>query len=1169
MTANYFLPKPAAASWRWAAFALVLMLGVVGLSHRAWAADQASACETCHVGIESMHADLPMACVDCHGGNDKATSKEQAHVQPNNKKLFGDRPFYTWSGLNFESPEFVRFLNPSDLRVADQSCGSCHADQVRNTKKSIMATNAMVHNAVFYNNGAIDSKVAVYGEAFDSHGHPSSLVPNPPPTAEAQARGALLKLDPHPQFEITKIRDPLRVAEVNNPTLGVRGPGTDGRIAAVYLNVLKTRLNDPTLWQLGTNHWPGDYRSSGCAACHVLYANTRDESAGDTAKYGHNGFSFSDDKNIPKDKSAYPIKHQFTRAIPAYQCLSCHYHQGNGALDTYIGTIWWDRESDADKVRELKAEPEYGPGQPQLWDHNNEMKHVQFTDYHAHGWNFTKVYKRDDKGELLDAKNAVVSDSDPDKFKKAVHLKDIHFEKGMQCVDCHTSQDMHGDGNTYAQMTDAIEIRCEDCHGSIDKRATLITSGLNGGHALKDVTTPSGDAWFEEKAGSIIQHSKTDPKLQWTVKQVVDSLNPASPEYNEAAARAKLVLKDGSTGKGDSPAANLAHSSQKIECFTCHSSWQTTCSGCHLPLDLNIKSAELHYEGVKSRAYAPYYEQVIRTDMYFFGIGTYNHGGKVSPFRSATSVVVSAWDRGRNNIIHQQPLVSTPGYTNEGMTPHPPHTVRTTETKTCSDCHISEKNDNNAKIASALGFGVNALNFVGEYAYVAEQGKAVTAIKITDGYEPQPVIGSSFQKQLDPAAYQAFVSRGRKLTTAFRRRAPNVRSVTVRGEYMLTAEGPSGFKVYDVANINNKAFAQRITQRNNSSAGEGTVVHSPDATYLYTPTSVPIHLGRPQRPENREAPIHPLYGYALATDRKDGLVLININTLEDNNPENNYLHRDVVFNPEGKLTGAMMVKNWGHYAMVVSEQTGLSVVDLDNPTQPKLVGQSAPSDLSGARAIELQLRYAFVLDRTGMKVFDITHPEQPKLVPEATVTLADARNLTVSRTFAYVAAGSQGLAIIDVQNPEKPKPPVFFNAGGSINDAYDVAIGSTNVSYFAYVADGHNGLRVVKLIDTDTPGYLGFAPDPQPELIATFPSSGKIVSMSRGQGRDRYVDESGHQISVTSRMGSRPFNANEIRSVLFNPDGTPLIVPAAGRKEQGTTTNPAQPAAEPAGGGSR
>jgi hypothetical protein len=210
-----------------------------------------------------------------------------------------------------------------------------------------------------------------------------------------------------------------------------------------------------------------------------------------------------------------------------------------------------------------------------------------------------------------------------------------------------------------------------------------------------------------------------------------------------------------------------------------------------------------------------------------------------------------------------------------------------------------------------------------------------------------------------------------------------------------------------------------------------------------------------------------------------------------------------------------------------------------------------------------------VVDRTGMKVFDITHPEQPRLVPEASVALADARNVTVARTFAYVAAGTQGMAIIDVQNPERPKAPVFFSGNGALNDVYDVAIGSTNVSYFAYVADGHNGLRIVKLIDTDTPGYLGFAPDPQPELIATFPTSGKAVSLARGQGRDRYVDESGNQISVTSRMGSRPFNVNEIRSVLFAPDGSLLKVPAGGHKEQGSAGSTGQQNAQPGGGGSR
>ena len=118
------------------------------------------------------------------------------------------------------------------------------------------------------------------------------------------------------------------------------------------------------------------------------------------------------------------------------------------------------------------------------------------------------------------------------------------------------------------------------------------------------------------------------------------------------------------------------------------------------------------------------------------------------------------------------------------------------------------------------------------------------------------------------------------------------------------------------------------------------------------------------------------------------------------------------------------------------------------------------------------------------------------------------------------------------------------------------------------MADGHNGLRIVKLIDTDTPGYLGFAPDPQPELIATYPMGGKAVALTRGQGRDRYVDESGDQISVTSRMGSRPFNADEIRSVLFATDGSLLKVPSAEHNEQGSAKDSAQQAEKP-GGGSR
>jgi hypothetical protein len=79
---------------------------------------------------------------------------------------------------------------------------------------------------------------------------------------------------------------------------------------------------------------------------------------------------------------------------------------------------------------------------------------------------------------LLDAEDKVVSPTDPDKFRKAVHLQDIHMEKGMHCADCHFRQDAHGTGILYNEPRAAVEIGCVDCHGSMRSKASGITSGV-------------------------------------------------------------------------------------------------------------------------------------------------------------------------------------------------------------------------------------------------------------------------------------------------------------------------------------------------------------------------------------------------------------------------------------------------------------------------------------------------------------------------------------------------------------------------------------------------------------------------------------------------------------------------------------------------------------------
>src|SRR5262249_51801700 len=119
--------------------------------------------------------------------------------------------------------------------------------------------------------------------------------------------------------------------------------------------------------------------------------------------------------------------------------------------------------------------PKKGEGEEQPL--NDQLHHNQFADFHGHGWIFRAVFKKDREGRLVDRAGNLIDPNDPDKWTKAVHLKDVHLERGMQCVDCHFSQDAHGNGKLYGETRNAIEVTCIDCHGSYDKRAALRSSG--------------------------------------------------------------------------------------------------------------------------------------------------------------------------------------------------------------------------------------------------------------------------------------------------------------------------------------------------------------------------------------------------------------------------------------------------------------------------------------------------------------------------------------------------------------------------------------------------------------------------------------------------------------------------------------------------------------------
>jgi hypothetical protein len=116
--------------------------------------------------------------------------------------------------LNHESANFIQFVNPGDLRVADKTCGTCHPSETQRVPHSMMRHGAMLWGAALYNNGAFPLKNYRYGQAYGVDGAPLRLLnPYLPTAEETRTNGVLAFLDPLPRFVLGQPSNILRIFE--------------------------------------------------------------------------------------------------------------------------------------------------------------------------------------------------------------------------------------------------------------------------------------------------------------------------------------------------------------------------------------------------------------------------------------------------------------------------------------------------------------------------------------------------------------------------------------------------------------------------------------------------------------------------------------------------------------------------------------------------------------------------------------------------------------------------------------------------------------------------------------------------------------------------------------------------------------------------------------------
>ena len=214
-------------------------------------------------------------------------------------------------------------------------------------------------------------------------------------------------------------------------------------------------------------------KGGGCSACHYVMPPGYERPSVTES---------SDELFVEEDEAREKIHPLITNAVPDDNCIRCHNRSGRIGL-AYIGVF----ESEG-----------YG------------------TPYEAGGLSSQKMPGERFYLELAD---------------------DIHHRRGMACIDCHTRDEVMGNGTSYAHYEEQLEISCEVCHRGVP-------GTTRKGNELTNVVQNEQHYQLKSKSSDKLYELRTP-------KSGVCDFEPH----------------------------------KRVTCEACHSAWVPQCYGCHAKRD--------------------------------------------------------------------------------------------------------------------------------------------------------------------------------------------------------------------------------------------------------------------------------------------------------------------------------------------------------------------------------------------------------------------------------------------------------------------------------------------------------------------------------------------------------------------------------------------------------
>ncbi len=373
--------------------------------------------------------------------------------------------------------------------------------------------------------------------------------------------------------------------------------------------------------ELANDHW-----RKLCASCHLWNRKESGPAAHSSgcaachAPYNPKATYAGADPTLPHDRPGYARLHRLTTAIAVSQCLRCHNRSGRLGI-SYTGM----EEADG------YGAP-YRQGRPNL--------------------------------EVLSG------------GRDARHLvPDIHFERGLACIDCHSGPEIMGNGNIYSHMRQQVEISCNDCHGSFGRPP-----------GTKILTARDEEDLWRARALGLGDLQGREVGLTWRGTAILN----LRKENGRMILRSKLDQKDHlcRTIVLNQDHAIPGHGADRMECSACHSRWAPQCYGCHDYRRRGENGLD-GGTGVKTEGLWQETRDYYRFDQPTLGIDSRQRVSVVVP---GCQVVYTELAPDGKVVAGRDKMVFMGAGLGHGIvsTPISPHTTRP-EVRSCQECHADPK----------------------------------------------------------------------------------------------------------------------------------------------------------------------------------------------------------------------------------------------------------------------------------------------------------------------------------------------------------------------------------------------------------------------------------------------------------------------------------------------